>query len=143
MSSLKTNLFIWAGGTILSFLLLFGGAWVAVQIIIRSHYFGTNNKDKLISFFLIQSFILLPGVAVVVGLIVGYLRQEAWWLVGISLLPVLLYNLSKGEWSGGETMLNVVYLMLGLISAFAISRLQRRRVQSQKARLTSACSGLG
>ena len=132
MSSLKTNLLIWACGTLLSFVLLFGGAWVAVQIIIHNHYFGTNNKDQLISFFLIQSIILLPGVAVVVGVLVGYLRHEAWWLAGISLLPMLIYYLSKGEWSAGETVLNIIYLMLGLISAFGISRLRRRRVKSKR-----------
>ena len=73
LSRLKTNLLIWAGGTILSFVLLFGGTWVAVQIIIHNHYFGTNNKDQLISFFLIQSLVLLSGVAVVVGILVGYI----------------------------------------------------------------------
>jgi hypothetical protein len=132
VSSLKTNLFISAGGGILSFILLFGGAWLSTQIILHNHYFGTNNKEQFISFLLIQALILLPSVAMAVGLFVGYyVQNEAWWLVGASLLPLLIYNLMKGEWNGGEIILSLIYLMLGLISAFGVSRLQRRRVQSQ------------
>jgi hypothetical protein len=126
LSSFKTNFFICVGGTILSFALLFAGVWIAAQMITRTHYFGTNNKDQLISFFLIQSFILLPAVGVVVGVFLGYsLQKGAWWLVGISLLPLLIYDLGKGEWSGGEIVLNVIYLVLGFISAFAISQLRK------------------
>ena len=132
-----TKLLVSLSAAILSFALLFGGAWLAAQIIVRSHYFGTNNKDQLISYFLIQSLLLLPGVAVVVGIFVGmFVHKGAWWLAGISLLPLLIYGLGRGEVSGAEIFLNIIYLMLGLISAFGVSRLRTRRVQSQPARLT-------
>ena len=128
MSNLKRTFFICGSAVILSFALLFGGAWLAAQIIIRNPYFGTNNKDQLISFFLIQSFILLPGVAAVVSMFLGYfLHRGTLWLVGMSLLPLLIYDLSKGEWRGAEIVLHVIYLMLGVLSAFAISKLRRSR----------------
>jgi hypothetical protein len=123
---LTRTFFVCGGVIVLSFALLFGGAWLAAQIIIRNPYFGTNNKDQLISFFLIQSFIILPGVAVVVGIVLGYfLHRGTLWLAGISLLPLLIYDLSKGEWRGADIVLNLIYLMLGVLSAFAISKLRR------------------
>ena len=82
LSSLKTQLLVSISVVILSFVILFGSAWLAAQIIVRSHYFGTNNKDQLISYFLIQSLILLPGVAVVVGILVGYVCSKRGVVVG-------------------------------------------------------------
>ncbi|HZE71287.1 MAG TPA: hypothetical protein VE135_17395 [Pyrinomonadaceae bacterium] len=127
MSRFKTNLFVCAGGIILSFVIFLCGAWVTLQIISRNPYFGTNNKDQLISFLLIRAFILLPGVAVVVGMFVGYFIQKgAWCWVVISLLPLLIYDLEKGQLSGMEIVLRIIYLTLGLISAVGISKLRRR-----------------
>ena len=106
-------------GVLLSFALTFGGSWLTWLLLVGNF---SQNKEGLDRWMVLQSFVLIPGMAVVVGAFVSWLVPRAsWWLGWISLLPLVVYGFIRGE-SRAEGLLSLACLSLGALAAFLVSR---------------------
>ena len=88
---------------------------------------GAGYKSALITFWLVQSLVVLPVCGIIVGAFVGWFAQRsAWWLAGLSLLPLLIFNLAF-NWEGAELFLSIVDLVLSMSTSFGVSWLKGRK----------------
>ena len=111
-------------GVVLSFVLSLIGSWLTRLWIIGNVDFS-ENKDAIVRLMLLQTFVLAPAVAIIVGAFVASIVQRPlWWLGGLSMLPLLVYGFVRGG-SAIHIGLSGVYVLLALASAFLISRLKR------------------
>ena len=70
-------------GAILSFVFFLAGSRLAYFLLVGRGQ-TSSNKDALLNLMLLQAFVVNPGMALIVGLFVGWLTgKSAWWLAGI------------------------------------------------------------
>jgi hypothetical protein len=113
-------------GVLVSFVIaLAGSALLWLFLIGRTR--TSSNKDALVNLMILQALVVNPLMSILVGVFVAWFAQRAaWWLAGLSLLPLLIYGVLRAESRPAEILLSIVYLLLGLASAFGASRLKSK-----------------
>jgi hypothetical protein len=125
---MRKNILALIIAVVFSFVLVLVGQRISYSLCFGEDQSGAAYKSDLITFFLIQSFVVFPVSAMITGAFVGWFTQKsAWWLAGISLLPLLIYSLMVNSWERAEVFLSIIYLALSLASAFGVSWWKDRR----------------
>lgn len=77
---------------------------------------------------IVQTFVVIPGIAIMVGVFVGVLVQRSrWWLGGVTFLPFTVYGFIRDHPAGAEVFLLFAYLALAIAAAFIVSRFKHAR----------------
>ena len=119
------NLIAVTAGVILSFVVSLAGSRLAWLWII-GNVDQSANKDAIVRLMILQTFGVVPAVAIIVGAFVAFIVQRAlWWLGGISILPLLLYRSVAGA-AANEVGLSLGYAVLAFAAAFLASRLKHQ-----------------
>ncbi|HXD30762.1 MAG TPA: hypothetical protein VN643_06585 [Pyrinomonadaceae bacterium] len=113
------------GGVLLSFALRLVGvrlAWIAIV----GNVDYSENKHAIVRWLLWNMFAVAPAVAVVVGaLVASIVRRSGWWLGGVAMLPLCIYELI-GSVHTPDIVMSVAYIALAFGGAFVVSRFKRR-----------------
>lgn len=113
----RRNLLALVAGVVLSLTLTLSGSFLAWRVLVGADN-SSSNKEALINFMLVQVLGVNTFMAVVVGLVVGWLAEKsAWWLAGVSLLPLLIYGVFREGFEIGDLALAISYVLIGLIFA--------------------------
>ena len=87
---------------------------------------SSSDKDALITLMLVQSLVMVPLVAVLVGVFVGLIAgRQSWKLAGVTLLPLLITSLIAANFYFVELLLSIGSLLLGIAAAYTTARLVR------------------
>ena len=117
------NLIAVVAGVVFSWVLSIGGARLTWLLII-GNVDRSESPPAVIRWLLWNTFIVAPVVAVLIGAFVGSMvRRTWWWLGGVALVPLTIYDLSRAY--GPEILLSVTRVALGFGASFAVSRFKQ------------------
>ena len=86
------NLLVVLTGALLSYVFALAGSRLAWLLII-GNVENSDNKGALVRLMIVQTFVVIPGIAIMVGVFVGVLVQRSrWWLGGVTFLPFTVLN---------------------------------------------------
>ena len=115
-------------GALLCTLLLYGGSWLLYKIFVHEDSFGSKEKAELINLSLAQYFLMLPLVAVIVGIVVGWnIKSGIWWLACLSFVPVLIASSEQRIPTGPEIFVLLPHVLLNIAASFVTWRLRKQR----------------
>lgn len=130
------NITIVVSGIVLSFLLLMICGWIMLQLTPLGHNLTSYGEawyehgdpfELMRGTMSIINLLILPLIAVVIGVFVGFLAHtNAWQLALLSLAPLLILFLTSGSWSVSDFGLVAVYLLLAAASSTAIRRTRKQ-----------------
>jgi len=118
------NLIALIAGVVLSWFLSIGGARLSWLLIV-GNVDRSESKHAIIRWLLWNTFVVAPVVAVLVGAFLGaVVRRTWWWLGGIALVPLNIYDLSRDAHTP-DLVMSVGCVALALGGAFVVSRFKR------------------
>ena len=121
------NLLVVLTGALLSYVFALAGSRLAWLLII-GNVENSDNKGALVRLMIVQTFVVIPGIAIMVGVFVGVLVQRSrWWLGGVTFLPFTVYGFIRDHPAGAEVFLLFAYLALAIAAAFIVSRFKHAR----------------
>ena len=96
-------------------------AWIAIV----GNVDRSENKHAIIRWLLWNMFAVAPAIAVFVGaLVASIVRRSGWWLGGMAMLPLCIYELIGGP-HAPDIVMSVAYIALAFTGAFVVSRFKR------------------
>ena len=121
------KLIVFIAGIVLSFAVAFAGVRLAWLLVVGD-VDASEDKNAIVRWLLVQTFVVIPGMALIVGGFVGWLVPRAsWWLGGVCLLPFFAYGYIRAQ-SRVQLLVSVACLLLSLAAAYLVSR--SKQIQS-------------
>lgn len=111
-------------GVILSVVLNVAGSRL-VWLLITGNLESGENKDAIVRAMLWQALCVVPLTSIVVGgVVASIVARSAWWLGGITSVPLFVYGFRQGA-HGVQIVLSVIYVGLAFAAAYGVSRSKR------------------
>lgn len=122
---MKRNLLTSLASVVLSIILLYAGGWLTYQMLMKENHNGAEWKGDLIRLFIVRELIMLPIIAAIVGVFIGWnAKHQAWWIAPLCLLPTIAIFNGYVFPSGVEMLITIIYLLIAITAAI-ITRYNR------------------